>query len=301
MKTSTTTQDRTAAPDLDAAFDARLGLELAADHHDDDELEGEIAAEHDPGLRRYLRWQFLDFFKTRAIFLIPLGILGLWIFRDNYDAVKIAEGVARAADQGVDGVRTEAALFQQLVLGISAAAGVLGSIVSATGIVSRDRERGLQRFLFAKPIRITSYYLQSFAVNGVGLMLAVAGLLALTSLVFMRPVPIMVPLLAAAGSYLAVGGLTLLASTLVRFDLAIAGLLTVLSVPLHAAAQEGRWWAVATSWLLPPVHTMEAVVEYYNRGGNLGPVLNGVAMMAAYGVAYISAAVAVIRKRSIVG
>jgi hypothetical protein len=42
-------------------------------------------------------------------------------------------------------------------------------------LVSRERERGLQRFLFAKPVNIVRYYLQAFAINSVGSLIVLAG------------------------------------------------------------------------------------------------------------------------------
>ena len=38
------------------------------------------------------------------------------------------------------------------------------------GIVSRDRERGYHRFLFAKPVSVTGFYGQAFAIAGAGLL-----------------------------------------------------------------------------------------------------------------------------------
>jgi hypothetical protein len=297
-----TTRARPTAPELDAAFDEPLGLDLARDHIDDPSapLEGAYATEHDPGLRRYLRWQVRDFLKTRAVFLVPLAVLAVWIFRDNYSAAEVMQSLQQRGGT-LAGQSTEAGVFREAVTAGGLLGGLAGAILAACGIVSRDRERGLQRFLFAKPVRMVSYYLQAFVVNGVGLLAVVAGALLLTSLVFMRPVPLVEPLLGAAAGYLAVGGLTFLISTLVRFDLALAGILTVLSIPLHAAAEQGKWWAVLTSWLLPPVHTLEAFFREGDRGGGLSAVASSIGTMAAYGVAYIGAGIAALRKRSIVG
>jgi hypothetical protein len=287
---STTSQTRTRTqPELDDAFDAEL--EEMALQHSAPQLD---EPDQQPGLPRYLRWQARDFLKHRALLMLPLAIIALWIFRYNFDA-EVAARVGRGSGDGAG--QSEPMLFRMIVMGASLLMGGVGSVFSAAGIVSREREGGFQRFLFAKPLRITSYYLQTYVVNGIGLLAMSGAMLALTSLVFLRPVPIVEPLLAIGAMYVAVGGLTFLMSTLVRLDFAVAAVLAVLSFPLQQAAERGYWWAIATSWLLPPLHKLEAFAP--NPRGATG-VANALGSLVTYGVAYIAAGVAVLRRRSII-
>jgi hypothetical protein len=232
------------------------------------------------------------------VLIAPLLLLAIWIFRDNYDAAAMAEEIAARGGRG-DGPATEPAFFRMIIIGASMLAGAASSILSTFGIVSREREGGHQRFLFAKPVKLVSYYLQQLVVNGVGMMAVLSCALLFTSLVFMRPVPVLLPLLAWATMYVVVGGMTFLLSTLVRFELALAGMLGLLSVGLHAAAQDGRWWAIATSWLLPPFHYMESFITDSSRPWRPG-IAGTVVTLLGYGAAYIGAGIAVLKRRSII-
>jgi hypothetical protein len=250
-------------------------------------------------LRRYARWQALDFLRNRAIWLLPLGLLALWIFRDNYDAAEITRGMAAGGGGRRGGVDSEPTLFRQIVLGLSGAGALLGSLIATVGIVARERERGLQRFLFAKPVSITRYYLQAFAINGVGLMAVLALMLACTSVVFFRPVPFLDAMTLGAVSYVMLGGFAFLLSTLVRFDFAAAGIIGVLSVPVFAAGERWRYpLATVGRWLLPPLPALAELIDPRASVVPGGPVA-AVALCLAYGVACVAGALVVLRRRSI--
>jgi hypothetical protein len=289
MSTRPDTTTRHAAPPLDDAFEAELERMALA--------EAEPPLEEPPyghGLARYLRFKVQDFLKYRATIFLPLALLGLWIFRDNYDP----SWLERAQLRGRPNVPSEAEWFRSIVMQASMMLGAFGSVVSVYGVVSREREGGYQRFLFAKPVRVASYYLQTLVVNGIGMLAACAAVLAMTSLVFLRPVPIAEPLLIAATLYAAIGGLTFLLSTLVRFDFAAAAVLSALSFPLHAAAQRGYWWAMLTSWMLPPLYLLEA---FDPRGGIDKPTMaSAIGSLVTYGATYIALGVAVLKRRSII-
>jgi hypothetical protein len=104
-----------------------------------------------------------------------------------------------------------------------------------------------------------------------------------------------------AASYLVFGGLTFLLSTLVRFDFAIAAVISVLTMPLHAVAEHvhGFWGTVArvVSWPLPPVDALAAIAQVGEPHRMSAGA--GLAVCLAHGVAYVAGAVAVLRKRSI--
>jgi hypothetical protein len=276
------------APELDDAFEQELqqmALEVSAPP---------LEEPREPGLARYLKFQVKDFVKHRGVPILAIALVGLWIFHYNY-VPEIVQGEVRRG-RTLD-AESERMLFRTIVTGGSLLFGGLGSLISAAGIVSRDREGGHQKFLFAKPVRITKFYLQAFAVNGLGLLACGLITLLLTSLAFLRPVPLVEPLLAMGAIYTAVGGLVFLLSTLVRFDLAAALVLALVSFPLHAMADRGHWWAVATSWLLPPLYKLEAFnVEAGRHAYSVG---DAVLSLVMYGAAYVAVGVAALKKRSI--
>ncbi|AHG91745.1 hypothetical protein J421_4208 [Gemmatirosa kalamazoonensis] len=282
MRTGTFT-----APELDDAFEQELqqmALEVSAPP---------LEEPREPGLGRYLQFQIKDFIKHRGAALILIALVGLWILHYNY-APMIAERAARHPDFDAGAERM---LFRTIVTGGALLFGGLGSLIASVGIVSRDREGGHQKFLFAKPVRITRFYLQAFAVNGIGLLACAFLMLLLTSVAFLRPVPMVEPLLAIGATYAAVGGLVFLLSTLVRFDLAAGLMLALLSFPLREMANRGHWWAVATYWLLPPVHLLEALNPM--PGPHTPSIVQMLGSLVAYGAAYVGAGLAVLKKRSI--
>ena len=298
MQTATRTRTRSSGPALDPALDPVHAIELAHEQNGVLPLDGTPGAAREPGLRRYLRWKVRDFLRYRAAVLVPLALLGVWIFHHNYHPEFIEAALSSSRGQ-VAGVRTEPAVFRAISLILGLVAGIGGSILATAGIVSREREGGQQRFLFAKPVRLTSYYLQSLAVSGVGTMAVVVFFQLAIATAFGRTVPLVDALIGSAAGFVAIGGLTFLMSTLVRFDLAIAALLSVLTLLLHAAAQEGRWWGVMTAWLLPPLQHLESFFEGSRTAGLAGQ-LRAVLELLGYGAAYIAAGVAVLRRRSIV-
>ena len=298
MQSATRTRARTSGPSLDPALDPVHEIERI---HEENgiPLDGTPGAAREPGLARYLRWKVRDFVRYRAAFLVPIALLAVWIFHYNYNPDAVAAAVGNPADREFGNIRSEAGVFRFLSLVLGLVAGVGGSLLATAGIISREREGGQQRFLFAKPVKLTAYYLQSLAVSGVGTVALVAFLEVAIAAAFGRTVPIGLALLGSSAGFVAVGGLTFLLSTLIRFDFAVAGLLSVLSLLLHAAAEQGKWWGVATAWLLPPLHKFEEFFPGSDRGG-AGGIAGAIVQLTAYGAVYIAAGVAVLRKRSII-
>ena len=303
MHSATRTRTRTSAPQLDPAYgpsgDPVLDIEIAHEEHGVIPLDGTPGAAREPGLQRYLRWKIRDFMRYRAAFLIPIALLAVWIFHHNYNPELVEATVGNPNDREFGALRSEPAVFRWISLVAGIVAGLGSSLLATAGIVSREREGGHQRFLFAKPVKLTSYYLQSLLVSGVGTVAIVAFLEVVIAAAFGRTVPIGLALLGSAAGFVTVGGLTFLLSTLIRFDFAVAGLLSVLSLLLHAAAEDGKWWAVATAWLLPPLHKFEAFFPGSPRSGPAG-IAGAILQLVGYGAVYIAAGVAVLRRRSIV-
>ena len=250
-------------------------------------------AEPRGSLRRYLKYQLKDFFRERGSWMLALGGAIVALFRITYDFTAPTSAPPAAAD-----------LFTLRVVGSFAPMAVVGILIATHGIVSRDRERGFQRFLFAKPIRAARYYLQSFLVNGAGFLGVSALLLACTAAAFARGVPAAGMLAVAIGAYAAIGGLTFLLSTLVRLDFAIAGALTLAAViadELASSLYVGSGWAAfwrALTVVLPPVYAIADALHALVDGRALQAM--GFALVPlAYGVACVVLAMSIIRRRSI--
>jgi hypothetical protein len=240
-------------------------------------------------LRRYLRFQVQDFARQRAVWLFALGLLALFFFRDNYDPAIVAAN-ARRGDQ------SEIETWREIVTAGLSGFAMLATLFSVHGIVSAERERGLQRFLFAKPIARIPYYLQKLGVAFVGVLALVTVMTLLTGAVFTRAVPLESVLLMTTALFASVGGLTFLLSTLVRFDggLAIIGTLAV--IPLSRLAYEDSAWAAlgALRFLLPPLQRLVPLVDF-----GAGDPLRALLTALAYGAVYVALGIAVLRRRSI--
>ena len=247
-------------------------------------------------LRRYLKYQLRDFVQQRAVWLLALGLLGLYFFWDNYDPAQAAERMRRAPGGGATPV-PEAETFRGIVLGVMSGFAMLSSVFAVHGIVSAERERGLQRFLFAKPVARIPYYLQKLAVAFVGTMLLSLIVVTLAGAVFARAVPVEQVLMIATALFASVGGLTFLLSTLVRFDggLALVGTLGV--IPLRELSQRPDGWAAlgALRYLLPPIERLGPLVDPVVNGDPLRAMLWAV----GYGAVCVAAGIAVLRRRSI--
>jgi hypothetical protein len=245
-------------------------------------------------LRRYLLYQIRDFVKQRGAWMLAVGLLGIYFVWDNFDPSRsmqrpMRNGVARnPMDQIRDGI---------LIMGTGFA--FLSSVFATHGIVSAERERGLQRFLFAKPIARIPYYLQKLGIAFVGTLVLTAVLTSLAGLVFGVSVPLASALSLAVALFASVGGLTFLLSTLVRFEGGLALMASLAVIPLRAIATEtdlGAWRLVGSiRYLLPPIERLGPLVD----PNELGDPLRAVLWALAYGAVYITAGLMVLRRRSI--
>lgn len=254
----------------------------------------------DAPLRRYLAYQARDFVKQRGVWIGLLGLAGLYLFWYNYDPAQVAEAFASArtagGDPGIGGARTEAAAFGRFSLLLAMAVAGIGALLGTHGIVSQERERGHQRFLFAKPIPLVPYYLQKLGVAIVGSLAVVATITLLTGLVFQRGVPLDEALGIGALLTIVLGSLTFLLSTLVRFEGAAALALAFAVFPLRAAATRPGWeWLEAFRFVLPPMDRIAMLAADVGAVGTTATV----AWALAYAAACVAGGIAVLRRRSI--
>lgn len=266
-------------------------------------------------VRRYGGWQLRDYVVERGVWTAAVGLALLAVFWLSYDAVPPAgyldgtpEGpaataadAARRARAAADWARGEPARFRSGVELLLAAFGFVGTLIATHGIVSRDRERGFYRFLFAKPVNAAAFYGQAFLVNGAGLLAVSAGLLGATALAFGRSVP--VTTLAVVGAeYALLGGTVFLLSTLWRFDFVLAAL----SWPLAAfvgrlanARARPEAWARLVEPLLPPMFPFGRFVDAVN--GPRPVELLDPAVVVGYGALCVAAGLFVLDRRARAG
>ncbi len=275
------------APPLDDAFEAELErMALAVNEPD---VAPPLETARDGGVLRYALYQARDFAKYRGSVMLAVAMLAIWIFHHNF-----AEIVADNSE-----IRDALNPFTLLTPMAALVLGALGTLFATAGIVSRDREGGYQRFLFAKPVGLTRFYVQSFVIHGVGLLAVAALTLLVTGLVFPYAVPLLVPLAVIAVVYVTVGGLAFLLSTLVRYEIVIALLCIPLSILLRAASNDGYWWASLFAWMLPPMQTLATFFPDHPEH-TVRNMIQGAGSIMAYGAVYLAAGLAVLRKRSII-
>jgi ABC-type transport system involved in multi-copper enzyme maturation permease subunit len=228
-------------------------------------------------VRRYGAWQVRDYVMERGLWTAAAGLALLAIFWLSYDtvppayltdaptggrSVRWAEEGARA-QQLAQWIAAEPTRFRSGVEMLLTGLGFLGTLIATHGIVSRDRERGFYRCLFAKPVDAVAYYGQAFAINGLGLMVVSAGLLGATALAFGRAVSLS-PLAVVGAEYALLGGTVFLLSTLWRFDFVLAALTWPVAALVAAFAHErlrAPLWARVVEPLLPPVYAFGQFVE----------------------------------------
>lgn len=254
---------------------------------------------------RYLRWQARDWVRQRGGWILLFTLLMVALAWSNYDA-------AAAQQRYVSGLRAAARMnsrehvptpLERLVSGFLSDVqfwATLGGVAATFGIVARERERGLQRFLFAKPVRIARYYLQKFAVVAIGsLAVVLLGAVAMSA-AFHVVLPVGTALVLAAAVFAIVGPLTFFYSTLTRFDgFATLGTLFVALV----SGSVGRHDVVfrVLSWLLAPLSLTDAFQVPRLVAPSEPPVAAPLAALglAAYAAAYVGAGLWVLRRRSI--
>lgn len=253
-------------------------------------------------LRRYARWQWRDYWERRGFWLAAAALFSVWVL--------VHWILGDHLQMRPDGHRQLVPVSPDAVLGIShlafAVGGVLAGLLGAGGLVARERERGLQRFLFAKPVNIVRYYMQGFAVNGVGSLLVLAGAVLLAALTAPHALAVGTLLATAAAAYLLGAGATFFVSTLVRIDAPVAGAWLLAGFPVVALAENGYRWARVLEWLFPQGPALAVVKHFVNQSGgaatvqSLPPVILLVALVAAvWGAALTAAGVAVLRRRAI--
>lgn len=202
-------------------------------------------------VRRYALWQLKDFARERGIALLLVGFLiGFTIV-----------GPVRAVGRTID-----AAVAKTLLTAIVAQVAFILAFITLNGIVSTDRKMGYYRFLFSKPVSITSYYAQLFVVYFVGFLVVTAILLGAFA-IFAHPVSPVGALVFSALVFLSLGGIAFLVSSLVRYDWPVLAAITLGSVILHSMWQYREGWRRLVLSILPPLYRLtDSLPDIMNRG-----------------------------------
>lgn len=247
-------------------------------------------------LRRYARWQWRDFWQRRGFWMAAAALLGVWLLSwlVRHNGPNPANGpMAPGATN----------LFAHALFALG---GFAAGLLSTGGLVARERERGLQRFLFAKPVPIVRYYLQMLGIHAVGSLLVIAGAVLLTALVVAAPISVATVLAGAATTYVLASGMTFLVSTLFRFDAPVAAAWLGFGMPVAALAANGFWWAKLAQWLFPQGAALALAQAVAGPGGPANDaavlalgLLLGLVVAVPWGLACVVAGVAVLRRRSI--
>lgn len=187
---------------------------------------------------RYVPWLTLDLLMgPAALFIIVAGLL--------------AAGAWKAAVTPAGAGRLLENVIEQASLPFV--------LIATAQAVSGDFRRGYFRSYFNRPVSPVSHYLLRWLLGGVAVVLFVPlafGAIALTSGPF-RLEPALVK--SVAMLYLLLGGVVFLASTVTRFDWAIAFLVLITQSILHnldsTGGLSGGWRVLAT--ILPPFHLVQ--------------------------------------------
>lgn len=280
----------------------------------DDAGFGDEALVEEPAgspLARYFPYQLRDWLVRRGALIAPILLFGTWFTWRTLNAESAQRLIESARQQAAEAAAKglppiEVPVLVDIVARHVLAAGLIGTVIVTVmalfGVVSVEREKGLQRFLFAKPVGVAAWYLQKF---GVALLGAATGLMLVAlalGAVFAVPVPFAQLVGMGLCVMLPVGGLVFLLSTLVRFDAAIALVITVSQFPLQELRNERlapEWLRVAAEWLqylAPPLRLL------FDRTQEILPAPTPTAFAAslAYALVCVLAGVAVLRRRSII-
>ena len=240
----------------------------AAQH--DHVLTGRVAQRGRIG--RYALWQLRDYAISRGVPTLIIGALFLLQIR--------ALGTGLAS-------RLPPATLLRLLSELLGPFVLIAALVAINGIISNDRKQGHFRFLFAKPVSITRYYLQAFALHGVGVLVATA--LFLLAVRWMSGVTApLATLLYPVAYYALLGGIGFFFSSLLRNDwipLAAVLALSALAFFRWGNAPGLAGWVVR--WVLPPFHMFDELRNELLMGTvpgawpELWPVIYGILALAA--------------------
>jgi hypothetical protein len=205
--------------------------------------------------------------------------------------------VSAMASRGVDATPNEiiVPLFNAFLQFIA----LVGPIAAVGSMVSADRAPGLTRFLFAKPVNVTRYYLQMWVVRGAGL-LAITAALGLLVHFTVAPVNWSAAVLGVALTWLLLGGVGFLFSVLVpRDSVYVIGLFAATTLLQQFTQIAPEWtWVKPTLMVLPPMHKLGGIRTAFMDGSPL--VWNDLWHVVGWGVGSLVVGALLLRRLPLV-
>lgn len=240
----------------------------------------------------YAGTQLRDFLAGRALLLAVVTSVAAWGYVS-------ATGIDRSALDAAGGVEARdqlRRLFESMLVVFAFAGGAL----AAQGLAARDRRRGFDRVLFARPMSPVRYYAQAFLVAGFGVVL-LAGVAAELFAVAIQAVSVAGVMAYVALAWLTIGGLGFALAAVTRYHAVVLVLLVGGALLVNryvsgseATADTGRLGA-AVQYLLPPVHIVAALRQPFARGVAVDPAV--LAWPVGFGVVCVAAGMFALRRR----
>jgi hypothetical protein len=231
-----------------------------------------------------------DFLLGRAVAIVVVTALAAWAYAAAH---AITPAMFVAGDVDVQDQLQRAFEFTLAVFAVA------GAAVAAQGLVSRDRARGYDRVILSRPLSPARYYVQGFALAGIGTMLLAivgAGLYG----VALRPVSALGVAAYVGLAWIAIGGVAFLLSVLTSgHALVLAALLAAdLTIDRFAsalrAAGPARPALDMLQYALPPVHVVAGLAGPFARGASIVP--RAVIWPLGYGFACLAVAIVLLRR-----
>jgi hypothetical protein len=246
-------------------------------------------------LGAYAGVQLRDFLVGRTILLAGTTVVAAWaMFRMT--------GLTLSAfdTSGGVGARDQLARGFQNLLGVFAFA---AATIAAQGLVARDRRRGYDRLLFARALSPVRYYAQGFFIAGASVV-TVAAVASQLFAIGVQPVSVAGSAAYVAVTWLAVGGLAFVLSTLTAHYVPLLLLLVGADLLFDRfvgglRAGGGSRVAEAAQYVLPPAHVIVDLREWFVRGGATAPGVPAASLAwpVAFGVLCLCLALVILRRR----
>ena len=240
----------------------------------------------------YGGYQLRDYFVGRGALTIVTTGLAAWAYATS-------NGITLAAfdpSAGIEG-RDQAHRAFTAVLSIFA---IIAAAFSAQGLIARDRRRGYDQLWFSRAVSPLRYYLQGFALSGLGAVLLGAGIAEVYAI---GVHPIFVPGAAAcvALAWFTLGSLAFALSRVTWFHTPILAVLIGADLALHEFAPALRSTAAGSAivdfgqYLLPPAHVIAALSDPLVLGTLVDP--RALVWPVVFGVACLALSILQLRRR----
>jgi hypothetical protein len=240
----------------------------------------------------YGGYQLRDYFVGRGALTIIATCVGVW-------AYVTSTGITLAAfdpSAGIEG-RDQAHRTFTAVLSIFA---IIAAAFAAQGLIARDRRRGYDQLWFSRAVSPLRYYLQGFALSGLGAVL-LGAVIAEVYAILVHPISVPGAVACVALAWLTVGGLAFALSRATWLHTPVVTLLVGADLALHQFAPSLRSTAAGEAlvdfgqYLLPPAHIVSALSDPLVQGTLIAP--RTLIWPVVFGVACLTVAILQLRRR----